>query len=113
MDDFDWQAAAQTDRLAHGLADGSIELAYDDGPTPELPPADAPVSVVRPIRLPYDVDEAARKLAAQRGVSVSVVLREWIIAGLEAGGAQPDPVTELRRSLDVAQRALNRIADAA
>lgn len=114
-DDIEWQTHAETERLARGIAEETLILTFDaEAPAPVLPPRDAPVSVVRPVRLPFDVDEAARKLAEQHGVPVSVLLRDWIVAGLEsASGVTPDPVAELRRSLDVAQRALNRIAEVA
>ncbi|NJC82934.1 hypothetical protein [Planosporangium mesophilum] len=75
-----------------------------------LPPADAPVSVVRPVRLPYEVHEMVKALAQARGVTMSDLIREWVQAGLAAAGTVPDPVTELRRGLDSAQRALDQLA---
>ncbi len=75
----------------------------------ELPPANAPVTVVRPVRLPFELDALVRALAEARGVSMSTLIREWIAAGLAEAGQVPDPVSELRHSLDSAQRALEAL----
>jgi len=75
-----------------------------------LPPADAPVSVVRPVRLPYEIHAMVKALAEARNVTMSDLIRDWVVAGLAAAGAVPDPVTELRRGLDTAQRALDQLA---
>ncbi|GAA4255931.1 hypothetical protein [Dactylosporangium darangshiense] len=111
-DDRDLQHLAETEHLGHEFATGGLELAYDDSaPAPDLPPPGAPVSVVRTVRLPFQVDAEVVTLAAERGVALSVLLRDLITAGLEATtGTTPDPVTELRRSLDVAQRAAAALA---
>src|SRR5256885_357206 len=76
----------------------------------DLPPQDAPVTVVRPVRLPYELDALVRALADARGVSMSSLIRDWIAAGLATAGQVPDPVTEIRRGLDTAQRALDALA---
>lgn len=76
---------------------------------PPLPPADAPVSVVRPVRLPYELDAMVKALAEARGVPMSALIREWVAAAVSAAGQAPDPVTELRRGLDTAQQALDRL----
>jgi hypothetical protein len=75
----------------------------------ELPPPGAPVTVVRPVRLPFEMDALVRALAEARGVGMSTLIREWIAAGLTTAGQAPDPVTELRHSLDTAQRALDAL----
>lgn len=75
-----------------------------------LPPPDAPTTVVRPVRLPYEVDALVKALADARGVSMSTLIRDWVTAGLASAGQAPDPVTELRRGLDTAQRALDSLA---
>jgi hypothetical protein len=72
-----------------------------------LPPPGAPVTVVRPVRLPYEVDALVKALADARGTTMSDLIRDWIAAGLAAAGTAPDPVNELRRGLDAAQRALD------
>jgi hypothetical protein len=77
-----------------------------------LPPAGAPVTVVRPVRLPFELDAMVKALADARGVPMSTLIREWITAGLTAAGRTPDPVTELRRGLDTAQRALDSLTRA-
>jgi hypothetical protein len=74
------------------------------------PPAHAPVTVVRPVRLPFEIDALVKALAEARGVSMSELIRDWITAGLATAGQVPDPVTELRRGLDAAQRALDALA---
>jgi hypothetical protein len=110
-DDLDLQELAAAERDVHALAAGELELVYDDeAPPPQLPPIDAPITVVRAARLPYDIDAAVAALAEQRGVSISAMIRDLIATGLEVTtGVVPDPVTELRRSLDAAQRAAREL----
>lgn len=110
-DDIDLQELAAAERDMHALASGELELAYDgEAPTPQLPPPGAPITVVRAARLPGDLDAAVAALAEQRGVTVSAMLRDLIATGLEVTtGVAPDPVTELRRSLDAAQRAAREL----
>lgn len=67
--------------------------------------------VIRPLRLPFDLDATVRALAEQRGVSISAMYRDLITAGLGVTtGAAPDPVAELRGIQAAAQRALDRLA---
>lgn len=81
-----------------------------EGPLPaELPPPGAPVSVVRPIRLPYETDAMIKALADARRCSMSDLIRHWITCGIAEAVQTPDPVTELRQGLDRAQRALDII----
>ncbi|MEU7873128.1 hypothetical protein [Dactylosporangium sp. NPDC049140] len=110
-DDIDFQELADGERAVRDLAAGNLELVYDDtAPTPELPPPGAPVTVVRAVRLPFDIDADVVALAKQRGVTLSEMLRDLIASGLEVTtGTAPDPVTELRRSLDAAQRAAREL----
>lgn len=109
-DDVDLQEFAEAERAVHGLAAGNLELVYDDGPVPDLPPPGAPITVVRSVRLPYEIDADVVALAKQRGVKLSDMLRDLISTGLEVTtGVAPDPVTELRRSLDAAQRAAREL----
>jgi hypothetical protein len=75
----------------------------------KLPPSGSPVSVVRPVRLPFEIDAMVKALAEARGVTMSDLIREWVTSGLASTGAPPDPVTELRRGLDTAQRALDTL----
>jgi hypothetical protein len=75
----------------------------------QLPEAGAPVTVVRPVRLPFETDTMIKALAQARGVNQSDLIREWVMAGLASAGATPDPVTELRLGLNNAQRALDKI----
>ncbi len=74
----------------------------------ELPPAEGEVMVVRSLRLPVDLEIRAKAVADARGVPYSALIRDWIADGLERAeaGEQRDPVTELHRIADAAQRAL-------
>jgi predicted DNA-binding protein len=91
------------------LADTDLSGLPEPTEPVDVPPADAPVTVVRPVRLPYELDALVRALAEARGVPMSTLIREWISSGLTAAGQAPDPVTEIRRGLDTAQRALDAL----
>jgi hypothetical protein len=82
-----------------------------DAPVNLLPPAGTPVSVMRNLRLPYEVDVAVKAVAQARGVTVSELIRESINAML-AGEVDttPDPVVALRLTLAAAGRAVDRLA---
>jgi hypothetical protein len=96
-------------KVGEWLADTDLSGLPEPAESIDLPPADAPVTVVRPVRLPYELDALVRALAEARGVSMSSLIRNWITAGLATAGQVPDPVTELRRGLDTAQRALDAL----
>jgi len=96
-------------KVSEWLANTDLSGLPESAEPVELPPADAPVTVVRPVRLPYELDALVRALAEARGVPMSTLIREWISAGLAAAGQAPDPVTEIRRGLDTAQRALDAL----
>jgi hypothetical protein len=68
--------------------------------------------VVRSLRLPVAMETRTRAIATAQGVPVTVLMREWISAGLAAAeeSANIDPVTELGRILTEAQRVTNVIA---
>lgn len=80
-------------------------------PVDLLPPPGAPVSVLRNVRLPYEVDAALKAAAHARGTSVSELIREAVNA-LLAGEVDttPDPVVALRLTLAAAGRAVDRLA---
>jgi hypothetical protein len=99
--------------VADWLATTNLSGLAETGERVELPAPGAPVTVVRPVRLPYEMDALVKALAEARGVSMSSLIRDWITAGLAVAGQMPDPVTELRHSLDVAQRALDSLTDRA
>lgn len=113
----DFQAFADAERDVAALAGGELELTPVNDPVEaarlvaQLPPPDTPHNVVRPLRLPYDLDADVRELAEQRGVSISAMLRELIVAGLGVLDEDQDPVTELRTIHAEMQRALDRLAD--
>lgn len=108
-DDLDYAQIAEDQEFARRIAAGE-PLTPVDNPDEaaaliaQLPPSGAPVRVVRPVRLPYDVDKAVQELAARRDTTPSALIRDWVIAALE-DSASLDPATELRRSLETATRA--------
>ncbi len=85
--------------------------AAGDAPVELLPPPGTPVSVMRNVRVPYEVDLALKAAADTRGISVSELIREAINA-LLAGEVDntPDPVVALRLTLAAAGRAVDRLA---
>jgi hypothetical protein len=96
--------------VAEWLAGTDLSTLPESSAPVTLPPPGAPVTVVRPVRLPYEVDALVKALAEARGTTMSDLIRDWISLGLAAAGTVPDPVTELRRGLDAAQRALDALA---
>jgi hypothetical protein len=93
-------------------AGAELTAQIETGQAPvELPAPSAPVSVMRNLRLPYEVDEALKAAAEIRGVTVSELIREAINA-LLAGEVDttPDPVVALRLTLAAASRAVDRLA---
>jgi predicted DNA-binding protein len=94
---------------AEAFARGDVRLDFAAAGTVDLPPTpEGEVMVVRSIRLPVDLEVRAKGIAEARGVPYSVLIRDWISEGLERAeaGEQRDPVTELHRIADAAQRAL-------
>lgn len=101
------------ERLVDAVAAGDVtfdfDAAGDESLLAQLPPPGAPVTVVRPVRLPFEIDAMVKALAEARGVTMSELIREWVAAGLASAGKRLDPATELRQSLDTAQRALDAL----
>jgi Arc/MetJ-type ribon-helix-helix transcriptional regulator len=84
-----------------------------DAPVELLPAAGTPTSVMRNLRLPYEVDAALKSAAADRGVSVSELIRDAINAWLDGqADTTADPVVALRLTLAAAGRAVDRLAAA-
>jgi hypothetical protein len=82
-----------------------------DAPIDLLPPPGTPVSVMRNLRLPYEVDEALKAAAKTRDTTVSELIREAINAMLAGEmDTTPDPVVALRLTLAAAGRAVDRLA---
>lgn len=109
-DELDYEQVAEDLKFAKAWMAGDVDLTYDDtAPVPELPPAGAPVMVVRPIRLPYEADQAIQEIARERGVKPSALLRDWILDDLEADRvlSQQDPAVLLRGL----QAGLERVID--
>jgi hypothetical protein len=107
-DDLDFAQLAADQELAKAIAAGA-EILYDDtAPVPEIPPPGAPITVVRTVRLPFDVDTAVQQLADQQGTTPSALIRGWVVAALES--ATTDTAEELRTIQAAAQRALEPLA---
>ena len=111
-----WRGGYDPDEMREWMTDGAgVHLAGEpdsgDAPVDLLPPPGAPVSVLRNVRLPYEVDSALEAAAHARGTTVSELIREAIDALLaaEADGT-PDPVVALRLTLAAARRAVDRLA---
>jgi predicted phosphoribosyltransferase len=100
---------ADSTAAAEAFARGDVTLTFAAAATVELPPTpEGDVMVVRSIRLPADLEVRAKAIAEARAVPYSALIRDWIADGLERAeaGEQRDPVTELHRIADAAQRAL-------
>jgi predicted DNA-binding protein len=95
--------------VGHWLAGTDLTGLPEPASPIDLPAPSAPITVVRPVRLPFEMDALVKALAEARGVTMSTLIRDWITAGLTAAGQVPDPVTELRRGLERAQRALDSL----
>ena len=61
----------------------SLELG-EGAPGDEVPPRDAPVMIVRSLRLPFELDQRLKAAAQRRGVPTSTLVREWIELELTA-----------------------------
>lgn len=113
-DDIDYAQIAADQEFARGFVAGEIELAYDHNPEAAaeaerlLPPPDAPVTTLRTLRLPWQIDQRLQALAARRETTPSALLRDWAIAMLDESESL-DPATELRRYLAAAQQAANEL----
>jgi predicted transcriptional regulator len=105
---LDEQAQLAADQeFAAAIATGT-PLDYDNtAPAPDLPPPGSPVMVVRPVRLPTDIDAAVKQLAAEHGVTPSALIRGWVESAVT--GSDTDAVEELRTIQAAAARALERI----
>lgn len=116
-DSLDLQELAAAERDVQALATGELELTPVEDPDEaaaiiaQLPFPDAPHNMIRPVRIPLEIDAQIRDLAASRGATISAMIRDLIVAGLEAmSEAAPDPVAQLNRHLDAAQRAVRELA---
>ena len=67
------------------IRDFMESLEFDgDAPEDEVPPRDAPIMVVRSLRLPSGLDQRLKAVAQRRGVPTSTLVREWIELELTA-----------------------------
>ncbi|MFI7544107.1 hypothetical protein [Actinoplanes sp. NPDC049599] len=67
--------------VAEAVADG--EMTFEDGFEVSLPAVpDGEPKVVCSVRLPVDVYQRLRTVAAARGVKPTGLMRDWIVAGL-------------------------------
>jgi hypothetical protein len=85
------------------------ELTAPELPDDVLPPPGAPISVMRNVRMPWDIDVAVKAAADAAGVSVSEWMRDAVLARLAAQPAEPDPAVELRVIVAAATRALDSL----
>jgi len=94
---------------AKAFAHGNVQYLDEPVDLPPVPSGD--VMVVRSLRIPVELEVRAKAVAAARGVPTSELLREWIVDGVERAeaGEQRDPVAELHRIADAANRALQAL----
>jgi predicted DNA-binding protein len=82
---------------ATALAAGRAE--YIDDPA-DLPPVEAEPMVMRGVRLPVSLDQRVRAAAAEAGIPLSALIREWIELGLtEMEDDKTIPLSALRRAI--------------
>ncbi|MFI1912696.1 hypothetical protein [Nocardia sp. NPDC020380] len=67
------------DEAKEFLADLTFD---DDAPEPDLPGPDTPVTVLRTVRLPFAMDQRIRAEAEHRGVSMSDLIRDFLVIEL-------------------------------
>jgi hypothetical protein len=120
-DDHDVAAAyhrdmAETARVANAIYEGHYTLDFDH----PLSKAEADEFLGKPgeitinpmvmhsLRVPNEIVVGARKLAADRGIKVSTLFREWLAAGYEAATASSTPVVEMRLVRDYLDELIRR-----
>jgi hypothetical protein len=109
-DDLDYAQIAADQDFARRIAAGEPLEVDDTAEVPDLPPPGAPVMVVRPIRLPFEADQAIQEIARRRGVTPSALLRDWILAELEAHHTvEEDPMVALGIIQAGLQRVVNKL----
>ncbi|QLY29914.1 ribbon-helix-helix protein, CopG family [Nocardia huaxiensis] len=75
----------------------------DDAPVGELPGPDAPVTVLRSVRLPFEMDQRIREEAEHRGISMSDLIRDFLAIELAAlDDDAPISRADARRALTAA-----------
>ncbi|ONM47928.1 ribbon-helix-helix protein, CopG family [Nocardia donostiensis] len=81
----------------------------DDAPVPELPGPQAPVTVLRTVRIPFEMDQRIRQEADARGVSMSDLIRDWLAIELAALDDDDAPISraDARRALTAALASLH------
>ncbi|GAA1764347.1 hypothetical protein [Luedemannella helvata] len=99
------------------LAGDSVDHSYGDPAEWRVEPGvfephpEGEVMVGRSLRLPAQTYERVMAVANERRMSFSALLRVWVEEGLAAAdGADADPVTALRRNLNLAQQAADQLA---
>jgi len=76
-------ADGEMDAVAQAVARG--EISYRAGDEADLPPVpDVEPKVVCSLRLPVDVYQRLRDVAAARGMKPTALMRDWVVAGLAA-----------------------------
>ena len=64
--------------------------------------------VMQSLRVPSEIFVGARKLAGERGVTVSTLFREWLAAGYATATATTAPVLEMRLVRDYLDELIRR-----
>jgi hypothetical protein len=86
------------------------QLAVSELPDDVLPPPSAPVSVMRNVRMPWDIDVAVKTAAEAAGVSVSEWIRDAVLARLAAEtSGEATAAVELHIIAAAASRALGHL----
>lgn len=104
------------DDLREWLTNGSgasltaEQLAAPELPDDVLPPAGSPISVMRNVRMPWDIDVTVKAAAEVAGVSVSEWIRDAVLTRLAAEpGTESNPAVELHVIVAAATRALDGV----
>lgn len=106
----EYRELADSATAAEAFQRGELEFTPDQ-PAELPPPPEGEPLVVRSLRLPLNLELRVKAVAAAQGVPPTVLMREWIAAGVEAAdnGAGRDPVAELHRITESAARALRAL----
>lgn len=104
----------RTARLIAEYQSGALEGTIVEDPEPIEVPNEVMIS--RSLRLPMDAFEALQALAESLGTNWSTLVREWTLEALakaQESTGEVDPVIQLRRGLELATRAAEKLGRAA
>jgi hypothetical protein len=108
---LDFNPAEVRDWLAAGTGASLTgeQLAAPELPADVLPEPGTPVSVMRNVRMPWDIDVTVKAAADAAGVSVSEWIRDAVLARLAAEPGEPNPAIDLHVIVAAANRALGHL----